>query len=294
MSDLGGTVDRPIFIVGTGRNGSTALHRLLSRHPEVAWIPSITSRFPRSKPLLRTAANLAGLPIVGSVLRRGTLPSEAYPYWRHHCPAFFDPCRDLRAEDVTPTDREGMRRAVYRIVSARRRRFIGKVTGWGRIGFLNEIFPDARFIHLVRDGRAVASSLLNVSWWRGWGGPENWNWGPLSVENQKEWEEHHRSFVALAGIQWKMLVASIREAAAAIDSDRFFETRYEQLCTDAVAETRRIIEFCGLSWSRRFERTVGQFGYASMNDKWKSDLTPDQGATLEEVLAGELRLLGYL
>src|SRR3712207_7426845 len=54
---------------------------------------------------------------------------------------------------------------------------------------LSEIFKDAKFIHLMRDGRAVANSLLHVYFWSGWKGPGNWGWGQLSPAQQRS-EEH--------------------------------------------------------------------------------------------------------
>jgi len=43
-----------------------------------------------------------------------------------------------------------------------------------RIGFLQAIFPDAKFIHIVRDGCAVANSRMNAPFWKGWQGLNTW------------------------------------------------------------------------------------------------------------------------
>jgi hypothetical protein len=71
-----------------------------------------------------------------------------------------------------------------------------------RISFLYAIFPDARFVHVLRDGRAVANSRLNASFWKGWHGLNIWG-GQMPEHYRQEWERHRRSFVALAGIEWK-------------------------------------------------------------------------------------------
>jgi len=44
-----------------------------------------------------------------------------------------------------------------RIDSQKKPVFIHKYTGWSRIAFFKEIFPEARFVHVIRDGRAVAA-----------------------------------------------------------------------------------------------------------------------------------------
>ena len=115
------------------------------------------------------------------------------------------------------------------MLTRQRDRMLIKLTGWSRIGFLNEVFPDAKFIHIVRDGRAVASSYLHINeWqWRGWYGPASWRYGPLSPEDQAAWEASGRSFIALAGIQWRMHTRAIESARARIDPARFLEVRYE-------------------------------------------------------------------
>ena len=76
----------------------------------------------------------------------------------------------------------------------KRNRLLIKITGWPRIGYLNEIFSDAKFIHILRDGRAVANSLINVEFWRGWQCPQNWRFGRLTEKQQKEWEDSQYFF----------------------------------------------------------------------------------------------------
>ncbi|GAJ21506.1 unnamed protein product, partial [marine sediment metagenome] len=81
-----------------------------------------------------------------------------------------------------------------------------KLTGWSRIEYIKELFPDAKFIHILRDGRGVANSLINVDFWKGWEGPHKWRWGMLNEEKMKEWNKYDQSFVILAAMEWKILV----------------------------------------------------------------------------------------
>ena len=83
---------------------------------------------------------------------------------------FSEPCRDLVRTDVTTRVKRQVRAAMGMMLTHKRNRLLLKITGWPRLGFLNEMLEDAKFIHLVRDGRAVASSL-HVDFWRGWYGP---------------------------------------------------------------------------------------------------------------------------
>ena len=99
--------------------------------------------------------------------------------------------------------------------------FLHKFTGWPRSGFLQRILPDARFVNVVRDGRAVANSFLQMPWWRGYEGPEGWGWGPLPEEYQQIWEESGRSFAVLAGLEWRILMEAFEAAQARVPDDQW-------------------------------------------------------------------------
>jgi hypothetical protein len=180
------------------------------------------------------------------------------------------------------------------LATRRRTRPLLKVTGWPRVGFLAAVFPDARFIHVLRDGRAVASSFLKVDWWRGWRGPSNWRWGDLSSEHREEWNRHGRSFAALAAIQWKILMDAMEVAKRNLSADRILEIRYEDVCADPVRLFREAADFSGLEWSPAFERAVRDRAFRSENDKWRSDFTPQQQSVVEQVLSPYLARYGYV
>ena len=98
-------------------------------------------------------------------------PGECYRFWDKHTFGFSEPCRDLVRADVSARVKRQVRGRPGAMLTPTADRLLIKITGWPRIGYLDEIFEDARFIHIKRDGRAVASSLLHVNFWRGWYGP---------------------------------------------------------------------------------------------------------------------------
>ncbi|QYJ15082.1 hypothetical protein Rxycam_00894 [Rubrobacter xylanophilus DSM 9941] len=288
------SIERPIFIVGAGRSGSTVFHHMFCGHPGVAWLPgTLLNRFPERVDLARTAMRALDYPVVGAVLGRRIRPGECYPFWERLSRGFSAPCRDLTAEDVTEGARRRIRSAAARVLTRRRNRFLAKITGWPRIGFLSEIFGDALFIHVVRDGRAVVNSLLEVDFWRGWGGPENWMWGELSLDQREEWERSGRSFVVLAAIQWKILMDAMERASTTLGEERFMEIRYEDLCADTLGTMKRVVGFCGLPWERSFEHAVSAYRLKDNNDKYRENLTSRQRADLEAALGGYLERYGY-
>ena len=103
---------------------------------------------------------------------------------------FSTPCRDLLAEDMTPY----LAPRVREFFASRERAqgcdvLVQHLTGWPRVGFLRAAIPDLRVVNVVRDGRAVANSWLQMGWWDGWQGPDKWIYGPLPADLRREWEE---------------------------------------------------------------------------------------------------------
>ncbi len=288
------TITKPIIIVGSGRCGSTVFHRLLAKHPHVMWLSGLCDRFPTRPAWNRHAVVAAGNPLLGRLLGGRIQPGECYRFWDQHCYGFSEPCRDLVRTDVTARVKRQVHRAFEPMLSSQRHRLLVKITGWPRLGFLNEIFEDARFIHIVRDGRAVASSLLHVNFWRGWMGPHNWRAGLLSPEDQATWESHHRSFVALAGLEWRIQMRAIDAARRALPDPRLFlEVKYEQFCSQPMETCRLALEFAELSGSVDFERHIEAAQIRNTTDRWRNDLTPGQQAVLDDLLGDDLRRYGY-
>jgi hypothetical protein len=286
-------IRRPIFIVGIGRSGSTIFHRMFSDHPNVTLVSGLCDRHPSRPALSRALQRMIDWPVLNLPLKRHYEPGECYKFWDHHCNGFAQPFRDLLASDVTELNKARIPPALAELLTPRRQRLLFKITGWPRIGFLHELFPDALFIHIFRDGRAVANSLLEVDFWHGWRGPQGWRWGELDDAQRAEWERHGRSFVALAALQWKLLMDATAQAAARIPSGQFMQLRYEDFVLDPMCHFRDVTQFCGLDWSPRFEKAIGKYKLRSTNDKWRKDLTTDQQAILQSVLGESLATYGY-
>jgi omega-hydroxy-beta-dihydromenaquinone-9 sulfotransferase len=284
---------KPIIIVGTGRCGSTVFHRLLAKHPNSMWLTAVCERYPDKPEWNRLAVAAAGSPLLKRLLGRWIRPGEQYGFWERHAYGFAEPCRDLVRSDVTARVKKQVRAAFEPMISAKHNRLLIKITGWPRIGFLNEIFEDAKFIHILRDGRAVASSLLHVDFWRGYMGPQNWRAGLLSPEDQAVWEASNRSFATLAGLEWRIQMRAIEAARRSLDPKLFFEVKYESFCEQPLDTYRRVLEFAELPQSAEFERQIGAASIKNMSNRWRDDLTVGQQALLDDLLREDLQRYGY-
>lgn len=284
---------KPIIIVGTGRCGSTVFHRLLATHPQVMWLSGFCDRYPGRPAWNRRAVTAMGNPMLRWLLGARIQPGECYRFWDKYAYGFSEPCRDLVRADVTVRVKQQVRAAMEQMLTPARSRLLLKITGWPRIGFLKEIFDDAKFVHIVRDGRGVASSLLHVNFWRGWQGPQSWRAGLLSSEDQAAWECSDRSFVALAGLEWKIQMRAMQAARQAVDPNAFCEVKYESFCERPLETYRRVLEFAELSESAEFERRV-QAASIRNSDRWREDLTAGQQAMLNDLLREDLLRYGYV
>lgn len=283
----------PIFIIGAPRSGTTVLHRALCAHPQVSWLSGLAVRYPARPGLNRRLMQALDLPLVGRWAGRRFRPWEGYDFWEYHCRGFRRPYRDLLAQDASARTQRYLPPVFRQLASPRRPQLLIKITGWPRIGFLRQVFPQARFVHIIRDGRAVANSLIKTDFWQGWGGPDHWRWGPLTEAQAARWAQTGQAFIALAGLQWEILLQAAAQASAGLDAATYLEVRYEALCADPAGVIQQIATFCGLPWQASFAAQVAARPWHNRNDKWQQDLTPAQQAALQAILHDSLGRYGY-
>ncbi|MDP9227384.1 MAG: sulfotransferase [Actinomycetota bacterium] len=303
---------RFLFLIGTGRCGSTLLAEVLARHHDVGFISNIDTALPRANLMgkwnntlyrripreisqrdKRDSNETIGHRFAQTVMHFG--PSEAYGLVdRQLSPIVSEPFRDLTEDDVTPWLRKRFRDFFEeRARSQGRPLFMHKFTGWPRARFIHDILPEARFIHVVRDGRAVANSLMQMPWWRGHLGPSRWGFGPLGESDAAAWERSGGSLLILAGLEWKLLMDAYEEARAAIAPDRWMQVRYEDLVEGPRQIIQNVLEYADLPWTSRFEESIQRHSFGANKRGYEKDLTASQQAELEKVLHAELVTLGY-
>ena len=290
-------VQRYAFVLGTGRCGSTLVHELVSRHPDVGFVTNIDDRIGNAAGGRLQAGIFRRLPAAATRKGRVRLaPSEGYrALEREVSPLVVDPARDLDASDAVPWLADRFRSFFsVRAAAFEAPLFLHKFTGWPRARFIDRVLPGSRYVHVVRDGRAVAASWLQTDWWRGHLGPEGWHFGPLPAAYEKEWEASGRSFVLLAGLAWKLLLDSFDDARREIGDERWLEVRYEDVLADPRRRTAEVLEFLGLPWTDAFEAGLRAFEFdGGRAQAWRSALGDEASAELDASLADHLGRRGY-
>ncbi|MCC6909413.1 MAG: sulfotransferase [Phycisphaerales bacterium] len=252
-------VDRPIFILGSPRSGTSVFSRIFGAHPELAnW-------------------------------------SEGH--------FLFDPhYRNQKNEhrwtekDVTAFGARRLRSNIdwyCRYISLRQRlnahRFTNKLPrNTLRVPWLLSIFPDAEFVHIIRDGRAVVRSMIRVM--------EKQHKQDRTLADFARppgWQEYYRAdpYEAHAR-QWAGIEDTVQSDLEKVPAERVCRAKYEEFILDTRNIMRRMCAQFGLQDD---DRAVACFPehLENRNSKWPTECTPQQIETMRPWVTPLLIKYGY-
>jgi hypothetical protein len=272
-----------VFVVGCPRSGTTLLQRMLDHHPQLA-VANDTHFIIRAVP---------GLPPGCDPPLTTDLVERAVGHHRfHRLGGAASEARELARG--ARTYREFIAALYSRLAALRGKPLAGEKSPdyVKRLPTLASLFPWARTIHIVRDGRDVA--LSTREWAREDRGP-----GRFAL-----WREEPMAVLAL---WWRELVRSGRRDGDALGALRYREVRYEDLVKQPDERLRELAAFLGLpfasSMSRFFEgRTRREPGLSAKKAwlpptsglrDWRTQMS-ERDTELFEAISGELLAeLGY-
>lgn len=272
--------DAPFFIVGFQRSGTTLLRLMLDAHPEIAIPLDTVGLWSRYEKRLPEYGDLNSEPGRGRLVG-DLLGEERIRLWE--TPLTADQILRGWNEPGYP----GLIRAFHQAYAGSK----GKVR-WGdkdpgnmvRIDQLNRWFPDARFIHIIRDGRDACLSQLEQDF-----GFDN------MLECACAWREE---------VQW------VRRMGALL-GPRYFELRYEDLVTEPEIRLRSVCRFLDLEYDGLMLQYYERVGTAVPDEKrhiwplidkppqadnaerWKHKLTRGERVTFEKRAGEVLHACGY-
>lgn len=248
----------PIFIGGEGRSGTTLMRAMLNNHPKIACGPE--THF-LNDPDFQNLYNQIVAKYSHRIVEYDPSPEHAVSeMYAAMISSFFSKYARAHSKsrwaDKTP----------HNVKS---------------IDFLLKVFQGKmKFIHMIRDGRDVAASILEM------------DWGPNTIED--------------AAYRWKEIITNSRKH---LGQDYFFELKYEDLVMDTENSLRRICAFV----SERFHPSMLQYYkndtlggnkessylqirkpvYGKAIGRWKQDLTKGQIKSFMKIAGDIIELLGY-
>jgi hypothetical protein len=270
----------PFFVVGNPRSGTKMLRELLNASPDL-WMSEVESHFiPKFTRALAAYGDLAergSFDRLVAALRR----TRAFWQWEHRG---VHVASDEWWEACPTRDWPGVIGGLFACVY---RRESGSARGWaeivwgdktpvymGEIPLLSDLFPAARFVHIVRDPRDCVLSTESA-------------WGNAPLRTAQEWADR---------------VRRCRAAGRVLGTGRYLELRYEDLTDDVRAELVRVFDFLGVPLpadAGRLARAPENLGaakgsrevLAANTRKWKARMAPSLRRAIEGI-TGDL-LDGY-
>jgi len=303
------SIDKPIFMIGMGRSGTSILSEAISLHEHLGWFSNYLNQFPHL-PSLSILNRLTDIPLIGFYLRgkkkqkQGVASTlmrflpysiEAFSVWEVFFGVKFS-YNYLIKQSAAAAEAAKAKTYIGKVLRLQKKnRFFAKLTGPPRIHYLLSIFPDASFIHVIRDPRAVVSSLLYVDFWKIGGGHNNpWWQNGLSEEYINEWKKYANSPVALAAVQWKRIVELTDDEKKLLIPSRYIEIRYEDFIEKPHESLSTIFQTFHLPDSIRAHRNLLSIGrLENQNFKYKRNLKKEEIITIEQVTGKVAQNKGY-
>lgn len=200
----------------------------------------------------------------------------------------------LTCDDLTDELASGLRsRLEARVVAAGRSRLAEKTPiNSFRIGYLDALCPDALFVHVIRDGRAVAASIANFPARGRWYGKRDAKWLRLAAVADRDGLTH---LVKVCGrdrfrrglLEWRLAVTHARRSLDSVPPERWAELRYEDLVSTPASTVSAMLSAVGLSSTPEIVDTMaGRFSATR-----RSPPAPDEVGI--EIAGGLLAELGY-
>lgn len=260
-----------LLVVGAPRSGTTWLHHMLAVHPEVACIQEELTVF----------TYLA----MWERLYQAEKSHSDLGHWRQGTPLLFNEDefhQGLRTLADTAYARlaQGNPGATH---------ILDKHPNYAlHLPLIIQLYPNAKVIHMVRDGREVVVSMMSAKRRIGFGKGE----------------------IHGAARHWAGNLLAAREAGAVLGPERYREVRYEELKADAAKGMKDIFNFCQLPATEAMLQRIaveydirnkqvsrGDPGFNALRDKpdaiWKAKLSLEERWTLDRMAGHLLRELNY-
>ena len=290
------------------------LNRVMLRARQAAHLPGLLAGKELDRPIFIIGAPRSGTSMLYAILRESSRlahwPGEAHEVWEaDHHPALRNwESNALGAADADPATTGRIRRSFF-LVTGSGKRLIDKTPRNAlRIPFIDAAFPDARYVYLQRDGRDNVNSLINAwrtpryrtyrlpephripgvqpEWWKftlypGWRDDLD---GPLEVVCAK---------------QWKLSNDHALEALNGVAKERCERVRYEDLVANPEEEVGRLLGFLELPYEAALREKAAAARTQPVNvvtppeqGKWRRE-NPTEIERILPLIRPTMEALGY-
>lgn len=293
----------PVFIIGAGRSGTTLLYKLFCLNENFAWISNYVAKYP-------------DFPFLSVLNRLNTTFPELYfhSWFNKESNAFYIERKIFKKMLPTPVEgeiiyrkggfetffdenwtlsketRDKFQSIVQKIAKYQGKKyFLSKRTANNRrIKQLLQCFPNAKFINITRDGRAVAFSLTKVKWWdhhKIW-----WQERKTPAELRRE----NHSDIELAATNWVEEVKCIQDGLTHIAPEKVITLKYEAFAQDSEKYLLQCLNHIGVPPSKTWMKAVKRIKIYNNNHLWRQHLNSRETEIVMNIQTDKLRELDYL
>jgi len=261
-------IDRPIFILAPARSGTTIFYNLFTRHKDTAFPEHFIDKHWESS-LMRKFVPIL-VKIQQCRYKKRSLPHEGI-FWRK----FHDYNEKIGDSHVTNEEKEFlylMMKIQLKAFSAKR--FVDRSHDFClRLKYLNTLFPDAFYIILRRDPRAVVNSQYTMI---------KDEWDPTKHKDTygvviNNFNSDNKLETCIN--YYKFYIKTMEEDLEFIKNK--IEIDYEDFVKNPRSELKKLYEFVSLTWYKKLEDEIPEVLELKNNEKWKQ-LPEDERKMLEK------------
>jgi len=261
-------IDRPIFLIGLPRSGTTMLQDVLCTHPDLAYFTNAMHQyrdcFCAAEDLRkRLQLDFRGERFLGDSIEVGPgSPNEGHMFFAEWAgvDVYSLDYHDLRMENFTPEQIEQARESIRRVLwcFGGQARFFNKNPGsLTSILLTKDMHPDAKIVHIIRDPRKCANSMLKL--YRKSREQEEKVHALLGIDEEEAQTfipyprlPRLKEYIETYGPDDLRTTANIwNDAITYVDERKdqvphYYEVRYEDILANPRAEILKILDFCEL------------------------------------------------
>ena len=250
-------IKKPIFILNPARSGSTIFYNLFTRHKDTAFPEHYIDKYWKSSIMINFIPML--VKIQQWRYKQRSLP-HAGIFWRK----YHGSNQVLTEKDVKKDEVKFIHKIIRTQLNAfNAKRFVSRAhDSCLRVGYLNKIFPDAYFVVLRRDPKAVVCSeytLMKKDW--------DFNYDKNTYGNVIEHFKTSESKLETCINYYKFYINTMNDGLRSCD--RKVEVRYENFVKDPRQELKKLFNFVKLDWYDELEESVPEVLELKNDEKWK-------------------------
>jgi len=284
--------EKLIFIVGCPRSGTTLLLRILNQHSKIQLTgeSKFLTAIWGNRHLFNTSKRLGSSSSLSKLqdffdnnIQSFADGSHGFNYspWINEL-EFSDWMNEIKHNKMKSYS--DLYLSFMKVIARKRNKpiFGDKVTWYFRYVYtLFSLYPEAKIINVIRDGRAVVSSMLHRS-------------VPSGIPN---------NLISMC-LLWKRSISLAKIYRKTIPMSSYYEIKYEDLITHPRKEIGKLCNFLGIAFERNMTNIRGSTNSAykdvktkgldkALLEKWKEKLDHTQVVLIEYIIGKELQNEGY-